>query len=166
MDLNAGKLAITANNSSLQEILKQVSTSTGMTVDGLNRDQRIFGSYGPGDPHDVLAELLDGTGYNVMMFGQTTAGAPRQLTLSQRTANVPGAARPSAPQNPDDDSADDDQSQQPPAYQPPPQQPDQNTAPVNNNSQQGGVRTPQQMLQQMQQMHQQQPQQQPPQSPQ
>ena len=162
VDLNAGKLAVTANNSSLQEILKQVTASTGMTVDGLNRDQRIFGTYGPGDPHEVLGELLDGTGYNVLMFGQTEAGTPRQITLSQRTANVPGATRPNAPQNQDDDAtADDDQSQQQPAYQPPPAQPDPNAPPVNNNSQQGGVRTPQQMLQQLQQLRQQQQQQQP-----
>jgi hypothetical protein len=163
VELSSGKLAITANNSSLQEILKQVTTSTGMAVDGLNRDQRIFGTYGPGDPHEVLGALLDGTGYNVLMFGQTAAGAPRQLTLSQRTANVPGAVRPNAPQNQDDDAAvDDDQAQQQPAYQPPPAQPDPNAPPVNNNSQQGGVRSPQQMLQQLQQMRQQQQQQQPP----
>jgi hypothetical protein len=163
VDLNSGKLAITANNSSLQEILKQVTASTGMAVDGLSRDQRIFGTYGPGDPHEVLGELLDGTGYNVLMFGQTAAGTPRQITLSQRTANVPGTVRPSTPQSQDDDAtSDDDQSQQPAAYQPPPQ-PDQNTPPVNNNSQQGGVRTPQQMLQQLQQLRQQQQQQQAPQ---
>lgn len=167
VELNAGKLAVTANNSSLQEILKQVTASTGMNVDGLNRDQRIFGTYGPGDPHEVLGELLDGTGYNVLMFGQTDAGTPRQITLSQRTANVPGAVRPNTPQNQDDDTtADDDQSQQQPAYQPPPPQPDQNAPPVNNNSQQGGVRTPQQMLQQLQQLRQQQQQQQQSQTPQ
>ncbi len=96
VSLDAGHLAIQANNSNLSDILRQVSTASGMTVDGLGQDdrsQRIFGSYGPGDPHTVLSALLDGSGYNVMMLGETATGTPRQLTLTPRGAAVAESRR-------------------------------------------------------------------------
>jgi hypothetical protein len=162
VSLDAGHLAIQADNSNLSDILRQVSTASGMTVDGLGQDdrsQRIFGSYGPGDPHAVLSALLDGSGYNVMMLGETTAGTPRQLTLTPR-----GAAKASNGPNrlatpvQDDDSEDEVQQQPPPQSDP---QPAATPAPANPTATpQNGVRTPQQMLQQLQQMRQQQQQQQ------
>jgi hypothetical protein len=156
VDMQGGHLTIQANNSSLSEILHQVTTSSGMTVEGLGPDQRIFGSYGPGDPSEVLLSLLHGSGYNVIMVGQTADGAPRQLTLSPRGAGATnsGPSRP-APAN-QDDSDDDAQSQPAPDTTPPPA-PAQ-AAPTY--SPQNGPRTPQQMLQELQQMRQQQQQQQ------
>ena len=47
-----GSLTIKADNSSLSQILQEISKSTGMKVDGLGQDERIFGSYGPGDPRE------------------------------------------------------------------------------------------------------------------
>lgn len=75
-------LRIDADNSSLQQILKDVSTDTGTKVEGLNSDERIFGSYGPGTARDVLADLLDGAGYNFLMIGDQGAGTPREIVLS------------------------------------------------------------------------------------
>jgi len=155
VDLSAGKLTIHADNSSLTAILHQVSTSAGMTVDGLNKDQRIFGTYGPGDPREILSSLLEGTGYNVMMIGSTSDGTPSQLTLSAR-----GAARPAGQSAPmpnvirqnqeEDEEPTTTQYDDPPAPPPSPQPGAPN----------GGIRTPQQMLQELQQMRQQQQQQQ------
>jgi hypothetical protein len=90
--LSGGKLTVTANNSSLTEILRTIASTGGMNIQGLSRDQRIFGSYGPGNPRKVLGSLLEGTGYNVLMVGSTRSGAPAQLVLTVR-----GDAPPSPP---------------------------------------------------------------------
>ncbi len=93
VSLVSGQLTIQADNSSLSAILHQVSAAGGMKVEGLRTGgspgERVFGSYGPGAPRDVLSELLNGSGYNVIMLGETPSGAPRELTL---TAQAVGGA--------------------------------------------------------------------------
>jgi hypothetical protein len=158
--LAAGRLSVQADNSSLSQILHQVSEAGGMKVEGLqaggNGDQRIFGSYGPAAPRDVLSELLNGSGYNVMMLGETPAGVPRELALTLRS----GEGVPNPPPNSGNAmrSDENDEPIQPTQYpdeqEPPPQQ----TPNVPNR-----VRSPQEMLQELQRVHQQQQQQQQPQ---
>lgn len=152
---NSQGLRIDASNSSLQQILKEVSTATGTTVSGLSADQRIFGTYGPGPAREVLSALLDGSGYNVLMIGDQGQGTPRQIVLSRQPT---GPASPSTGNN-SSQSADDGGSadvEEPPPPQPEPQQPppqQQNTQPgFGPNAQ---PRTPQQILQEMQQRQQQ-----------
>lgn len=77
-------LLIQASNSSLDQILKDVSLRTGAKVQGMGADQRVFGTYGPGPARDVLAQLLDGSGYNILMVGDQGAGTPREIVLSGR----------------------------------------------------------------------------------
>lgn len=86
-------LTIEANNSSLDEILRDVSIATGAKVDGKVGDERVFGSYGPASARDVIKQLLDGTAYNVLMVGDQGEGTPRQITLSNRPTGpaVPAA---------------------------------------------------------------------------
>jgi hypothetical protein len=84
-------MTIKADNSALSQILHDISGSTGMKVEGLEKDERVFGTYGPGDAHTVLLSLLQGSGYNVLMVGQTASGAPRELSLTQRSTG-PGAS--------------------------------------------------------------------------
>jgi hypothetical protein len=84
-------LSIDAQNSSLEQILRDFSTATGAKVEGLASDERVFGFYGPGQARDVLSQLLQGSGYNVIMIGDQGQGAPRQIVLSVRQA---GAAQP------------------------------------------------------------------------
>lgn len=170
VQLNAGKLSVNADNSTLSGILHDISARTGMTVDGLSRDQRIFGSYGPAAPREVLSALLDGLGYNVMMVGALDNGAPRALTLAPRTGGgvATGNRATTMPrQNNNDDEDDSSPEQQdtpqPPRPEPnPPEanQPPEQQQPPANPGQPGQVKTPQQMLQELQQMRQQQLQQQ------
>jgi hypothetical protein len=147
-------LRIDASNSSLQQILNDVATATGVKIEGLASDTRVFGDYGPGQARDVLSQLLEGTGYNVLMVGDQGQGAPRQIVLTARQA---GGAQPapnvSQPAAGDDDADADDQPQTPPP------------APVRPGFTPGAPpRTPQQleMQQRMQQQHM--PQQPPPQN--
>lgn len=143
--LSGGKLAVNADNSSLIAIIHQLARSGGMSISGLGQDQRVFGVYGPGDPRQILSELLEGAGYNVLMTGVTPEGTPRELVLSAR-----GDAPPSPPQ-----SFPAQSFPQPPYYQRQPGPPGNLNFPM---------RSPAQMYQQMmQQRQQQQDQQQPPQ---
>jgi hypothetical protein len=153
-------LSIDASNSSLQQIMRDVSTATGTRVEGLNGDERIFGAYGPGQARDVLGQLLQGAGYNVMLIGDQGQGVPRQIVLTQRHASADDhASQPKPSSDNDDDLADPDDEQ--------PQQP-----PMRPGFPGGFPRNPQQRMEQFQrerqlmQQQQQQPQPQQPQQPQ
>ncbi|MGC1294209.1 MAG: hypothetical protein WA869_04145 [Alloacidobacterium sp.] len=166
VQLDAGKLSVQADNSTLSGIIHDISSKTGMTVDGLSRDQRIFGSYGPAAPREVLSALLEGLGYNVMMVGALGNGAPRLVTLTPRTSGGAATGNPPTPaprQNNDDedDSATEQQDNQlPPRPEPNPPEAEQPPGNPGQPGQPGQVKTPQQMLQELQQMRQQQQQQQ------
>lgn len=149
-------LRIDAANSSLQQILTDVTAATGAEVQGLTGDERIFGVYGPGLARDVLSQLLQGSGYNVLMVGDQGQGAPRQILLSSRNAaNALAANKSNA--NSDDDSADNDAEEQP---QPQPQAPPTNFRPAFGPG--ASPRSPQQIMQDMQQRQQQMQNNQPP----
>ena len=125
-------------------------------VQGLTGDERIFGVYGPGLARDVLSQLLQGSGYNVLMVGDQGQGAPRQILLSSRNAaNALAANKSNA--NSDDDSADNDAEEQP---QPQPQAPPTNFRPAFGPG--ASPRSPQQIMQDMQQRQQQMQNNQPP----
>jgi hypothetical protein len=149
-------LRIDAENSSLQQILKDFSTATGAQVDGMAADERVFGSYGPGQARDVLSQLLQGSGYNVIMIGDQGQGAPRQIVLSVRSA---AGAQPASAANPASSNDDDAEAEEPPQ---PPQPPQGVPAPpFRPGFPPGGLqRTPQQINMQEQQMRMQQMQQQ------
>ena len=140
-------LSINAANSSLQQILNDVSTATGAKVEGLGSDERIFGVYGPGQARDVLSQLLHGSGYNVLMIGDQGQGTPREIVLSTRQT---GAAQPSAgnPGNSAEEEPEIDEQPQQPEPQPRPMRP--NFGPNNMPRNQGNIpeRQPQQPNQQ------------------
>jgi hypothetical protein len=79
-----GKLTVMANDSSLHQILRSISSRTGMTITGGVEEQRVFGTYGPSDPATILATLLDGTGVN-MLLKDGPGHTPVQLVLTQRS---------------------------------------------------------------------------------
>jgi hypothetical protein len=91
-----GLLQVRADNSSLNQILREISQQTGMKIIGGVADQRVFGTYGPAPAATVLQTLLDGTGTN-MLLQETQTHVPEQLVLSPRTggATPPGPSSPS-----------------------------------------------------------------------
>ncbi len=107
-------LRIVASNSSLAQILKDVSTKTGATLEGMGQDQRIFGVYGPGPARDVLSQLLDGSGYNVLMIGDLGQGTPRRIVLSARPMGPAQASGPST-SNPEETDVEPQQPEPQPA---------------------------------------------------
>lgn len=121
---NKQELSIDAANSSLEQILTDVASATGASVDGVTKDERIFGIFGPAPARDVLAQLLQGTGYNVMMVGDGGQGLPRQIILTARsTSKAPQGGRATSDEA-DDDAVPEVQYDPPPQPQPqPPQQP-------------------------------------------
>ncbi len=152
IDLSGGVLTIRATNSSLRSILDALEQRTGTHVEGLAKDERIFGIYGPGNPQQVLSALLDDSGYNVLISGIKDDGAPREIVLTTRTSTAPAAATtPTQAAQEDDDSDDSTPPPQPAAFAPPPPQP---AAGAQANPQQ--IKTPQQMLEELQRLRQQQ----------
>ncbi len=126
-------LRIVASNSSLAQILKDVSAKTGATLEGMGQDQRIFGNYGPGPARDVLYQLLDGSGYNILMIGDQGQGTPRKIVLSARPT---GSAQPSGNSSPSTSNEEETQAEPQPEPQP---------APVRENSPAGMPVRPQPM---------------------
>ena len=72
-----GMLSVSADNSSLNQILRQIASSTGMKITGGVADERVFGHYGPATPAQILASLLDGTGSNMILVQRDTDAARR-----------------------------------------------------------------------------------------
>jgi len=129
-------LRVDATNSSLAQILQDVATATGAKVEGFDSDERVFGVFGPGTARDVLSQLLQGSGYNVVMVGEQGQGTPREIMLTLRHAGT--ATAPANPTPARDEDLDTDE-------QPQPAQP-----PTRPNSFPGRPPlTPQQMQQQM-----------------
>jgi len=96
-----GKLEITADNSSLNQILHEISRETGMKITGGVTDERVFGKYGPGAPAEILIRLLDGTGSN-MLLRETASKVPAELILTARQGGP-------TPPNPNARGFDDDE---------------------------------------------------------
>ena len=80
--LKNGTLTVEANNSDLSQILKDVARVSGMIITGPISNARVFGTYGPRNPCEILTELLRGSGDNFIMMGVTREGTPRELLLT------------------------------------------------------------------------------------
>ena len=157
-------LAVEANNSSLDEILKEVAAATGSKLEGKVGDERVFGSYGPGSARDVITQLLDGTSYNVLMAGDLGEGTPKEIVLSNRPT---GPAPANNAQGNTEDDVEYEQPQQPipgvpairNAYGPPGMPPEQNQQLMEERR--AEIEQRMEQMRQQQQDQQQQPQQQP-----
>lgn len=143
-------LTIKADNASLTQTLQRIAETTGMHLEGISGDERVFGSFGPGAPRDVLAALLNGTSYNLIMVGSLENGVPKQLLLSAKSTNAaPKEAPAASPQPADDDTAEVPQQEDPPQAIPPPGRPIIGQG-------MNGPHNPQDMLQQLRQQQMQQ----------
>jgi hypothetical protein len=98
----SGQLTISASNSSLNQILREVSRLTGVKITGGVAEERVFGNYGPAEISDVLGELLDGTGSNMLLVA---GGGDRasELILTPRIGG-PTPPNPNATRFDDGDS--------------------------------------------------------------
>jgi hypothetical protein len=169
-------LTVDANNSSLDQILKEVASDTGAKLDGKVGDERVFGSYGPGPARDVITQLLDGTSYNVLLIGDQGVGTPRDIVLSTRPTGPAPAGNANA-QNGGEEEGEYEAPPQPipgiPAVHngfgspgmPPEQSQQMEERKAEIEQRQEQMREAQQEAQQEQQQQQQQQQQQPPQTP-
>jgi hypothetical protein len=165
----SGIVSVTADNSSLNQILRQISHETGIKITGGVMDERVFGQYGPAAPDQILAELLDGTGSNMLLVNHD-GGAPKELILTPRQG---GPTPPSPNADTSEDKADSQDSQPAPEPSqsvgegvpdrnrtvpaiapaaPAAQTPEDSSQPDSPN----GVKTPQQIYEQLQHLRQQQ----------
>jgi len=88
-----GLLTISAKNSTLGEILKQVKELTGATIDlpASGAPERVVTQLGPAAPRDVLAALLNGTQFNYVLLGSAAdPSAIASVTLTSK----PGTGAP------------------------------------------------------------------------
>jgi hypothetical protein len=106
-----GQIEVTASNSSLNQILRDVARATGMKITGGVTDERVYGKYGPAPPAQVLANLLQGTGSN-MLFRESVLDTSAELVLTPRQGG-PTPPNPNAAGFDDDAAAGD-----PPVPQP------------------------------------------------
>jgi hypothetical protein len=116
VSFQGGELTITAQNSTLGDILKAVRAQTGAAIDlPGNASERVVGHFGPAPARDVLTSLLNGSHFNYLLLGSSTdpnaldrvilmakSGAPAESSpppASQpaNTYNQAAFARPMAP---------------------------------------------------------------------
>jgi hypothetical protein len=98
VNLQNGLLSISAENSTLGEILRDVRKLTGAAIDippGSGANERVVAHLGPGAPRDVLAVLLNGSSFNYVMIGSSADPAedqaqpvPAQPAPTDATANA------------------------------------------------------------------------------
>ena len=121
VDYADGRLSVVAKDSSLNQILREISRKTGMKITGGVTDERVFGNYGPDTPAKVLSALLDGTGSNMLLIQgsnhqATGSAAPVELVLTPRNGGP-------TPPNPHPPAFDNGPRPQPFAAQPNPAPP-------------------------------------------
>jgi hypothetical protein len=169
-----GELSVAADNASLNQILRQIATDTGIKITGSVADERVFGQYGPDSPAQVLAALLDGTGSNMILVHHDDGAALSELILTPRQGGpTPPGPNTAAFNNRSEPEEPSSQAVQPPRRAVPEGNPvippanpgtPNGAAPANPSQPDNpnGVKTPQQIYEQLQRMRQQQQQQQNP----
>src|SRR5258708_22452867 len=93
VSFQGGLLTISAQNSTLGEILRDVRKLTGASIEvppgSAAANERVIAHLGPGAPRDVLAGLFNGTQFNYVMLGSSsdpTAVSSVVLTLKTSAA--------------------------------------------------------------------------------
>lgn len=157
-------MTVNADNSTMSDILSRIGRLTGAHIEGAQPDsERVFGTFGPGTPRQVLDSLLTGSRYDfILLDAVDSPGTLQRIILSPHgAANVGGGnqARPNAPT----EAREEEEEVASPA--PEPQLPAQPSPPEQTQQQQPGtqqVKTPEQLLQELQRLRQQQQQENPP----
>ena len=173
-------LEVKADNSSLNQILREIERVTGLKVTGGVTDERVYGTYGPAETSAVLTALLGGTGSNMLLIVDRN-NMPTELVLTPRqggptppSPNAGNSARDERDEREDPDTPPQlsQHIQRPPAPPPPlpatvlppaqlpTQAPTQPTSPdseaTTTDQSPNGVKTPQQISEQLLKLQQQQ----------
>jgi hypothetical protein len=88
-----GLLTISAQNSTLGEILRDVRKLTGASIEvppgSAAANERVIAHLGPGAPRDVLAGLFNGTQFNYVMLGSSSDPmAVSSVILTAKTSSA------------------------------------------------------------------------------
>jgi len=86
-----GLLTISAQNSTLGEILRDVRKLTGASIEiPQNANERVVTHLGPGAPRDVLAVLLNGSAFNYVMLGSSSDPTAVSSVILMAKPSSPG----------------------------------------------------------------------------
>jgi hypothetical protein len=97
VSFQAGQLTISAQNSTLGDILKAVRAQTGATIElPGNAPERVVGHFGPAPARDVLASLLNGSHFNYLLLGSPTdpAALDRVILIAKSSSSAGSNAQP------------------------------------------------------------------------
>jgi hypothetical protein len=93
VSFQGGLLTISAQNSTLGEILRDVRKLTGASIEmppgSAAANERVVAHLGPGAPRDVLAGLFNGTPFNYVMVGSNSdPTAVSSVVLTAKTSSA------------------------------------------------------------------------------
>jgi hypothetical protein len=86
-----GKLSIAAQNATMGDLLRALSSATGAVIDFPNEHaaERMSANIGPGTVRDVLSSLLNGSGFNYVILGsQNNPNVLQRLILTEAEAST------------------------------------------------------------------------------
>ncbi|GAC1647561.1 MAG: hypothetical protein NVS9B15_06100 [Acidobacteriaceae bacterium] len=135
VDFSAGKLTVTANNSTVQDVVNAVHAATGtkFVVSGGPMQDRLFGKFGPASVPLVLRQILKGSNFSYILISdprapyqvQTAMLMPPSVATSQPVA-VPqpnaNVGQQQAQEVPAEQAQEDETPQPEPAQEVPQQQ--------------------------------------------
>ncbi|MGA8491722.1 MAG: hypothetical protein WB711_14950, partial [Terriglobales bacterium] len=95
VSFHGGQLTISAQNSTLGDILKAVRVQTGATIDlPGTAPERVVGHFGPAAPRDVLASLLNGSHFNYVLLGSPTDSTALDRVILMAKSGAPADNNP------------------------------------------------------------------------
>ncbi len=167
VSMQNGMLTISADNSTMGDILSAVRKQTGAVLDvppGLS-SERVATRLGPGTPQSVIQQLFIGSKFDYIIVGspqdpsalQRIIVTPRGAAGATMASNQPVNRPPQAYQPPAEATDGTDTVDETPEPEPaPPEQPPVVTPPTQAQPYSNQPKTPEQLLQELQQMQQQQ----------
>ena len=88
-----GKLAVTAKNSTLGDVLRAISAKTGASIDIPEAaNERVVSQLGPASTREVMTALLNGSHFNYVMVGsENNPNAVAHVILTAKTDRPEGS---------------------------------------------------------------------------
>lgn len=163
VSMNNGMLTITAENSTMGDILNAVRKQTGavLEVPPTLSSERVAAQLGPGTPQSVMQQLFTGSKFDYIIVGspQNPSALQKIIVTPRAAGGASMASNQPPPQNtyqppPEPEQSMDEEPQ--PEPEPAPPEPPQVTPPTQAQPYSNQPKTPEQLLQELQQMQQQQ----------